>query len=334
MQRDTYEISFVCTMGTPECDEELQLFLHCFRVVHPKMPIIVGCTSSMINGKGSSKAYREFCDDGKIEWIPCLDEYLPIRRGDMEQHRGVWYSSRHTDFMMEKSVLMEHAMMRITESHANNAIPAVAFLDCDIILLGELPCIPIGMEVALSPHRINHVDESFFGRYNGGFIVASNPSVLYEWRRATRHSRYFDQASLESVAKRFSSTLFEIPPQHNYGYWRLFQTFRADPVLEAKQFSIESSGIDPEWTLCYEGLPLKSIHSHFILQVPKHAKNIKVFNSLMKRWLSRCVRPTSSAALTAAVASNGSRSIRPNRLYEMCLGKVLSGNKIPCGRFV
>ncbi|EKF30928.1 hypothetical protein MOQ_005242, partial [Trypanosoma cruzi marinkellei] len=312
-------ISYVCTMGTPECDEELYLFLRCLRVYHPDTPVIVGCTSAMLKAgeNTKSKAYAGFCNDGRMKWIPCLDPYVPIRRREMERQPGVWYPSRHTDFMMEKANLMEHAMM-LREEHGGVNTGVVLFLDCDVVLLNELPRIPSGTEVALSPHRISPRDEALFGRYNGGFVAAASPAPLHEWRRATRHSRFFDQASLENVAQKFASTLYEIPPQHNYGYWRFFQSYRKNPLLEARQFSMRRIGAQGEWMLCYEGKPLGSIHTHFLDAIHPRARDISVFNGLMKKWILKCIRPAPQATTTALCSGALAAVAAGNHRYKEC----------------
>ncbi|RNF20343.1 uncharacterized protein Tco025E_03799 [Trypanosoma conorhini] len=317
-------IACVCTMGTPECDDELCLFLRCLRVHHPDLPVVVGCTAAMLTaGEATrSRAYAGFRDDGRIEWIPCLDPYAPIDRGTMERQRGVWYPARHTDFMMEKANLMEHALAR----RAAHSAEAVLFLDCDVVLLDELPRLPRGTEVALSPHRISRKDEALFGRYNGGYVAAASPLVLHEWRRATRHSRYFDQASLECVARRFAPALYEVPPQHNYGYWRLFQPRRGDPRQEARKFTTQPVGARGEWALCYEGKPLGSIHTHLLRPADPRTRDVAAFNGLMKKWILRCTRgaPRSNAAAlcTGAVAAAAG-----NSRYERCFGPSLLANE-------
>ncbi|ORC85985.1 uncharacterized protein TM35_000311710 [Trypanosoma theileri] len=318
----TSPIFSVCTMGTPECDDELCLFLRCLRVFHPDLPVIVGCTSSMIDDRGrtTSQAFSGFRMDKKIEWVPCLDQYGSIDRTAMERQRGVWFPSRHTDFMMEKANLMERALMLRVE-HGGIGTETVAFLDCDVVLLGELPRLPRGTVVALSPHRISRESEMLFGRYNGGFLAAADPLVLHEWRRAAQFSRYFDQAALESVACGFAATLHEIPPQHNYGYWRLFQTRRGEnPLREGREFSIACVGPRRELTLCYEGAPLRSIHTHFF-HSGQQSRHIRAFNGLIKRWIHRCVCPT---AMTAGVTTaafgvcRGGASIMANTSYKKC----------------
>ncbi|KAH9586216.1 hypothetical protein LSM04_000898 [Trypanosoma melophagium] len=314
----------LCTMGTPECDDELSLFLRCLRVFHPDLSVIVGCTSAMIDhgGQTTSRAFARFRTDEKIEWVPCLDQYGSIDRTVMERQRGVWYPSRHTDFMMEKANLMERALM-LREEHGGTGTEAVAFLDSDVVLLGELPRLPRGTVVALSPHHISRESEELFGRYNGGFLAVADPLVLHEWRRAAQFSRYFDQAALESVAGGFAAKkgLHEIPPQHNYGYWRLFQTRRGDnPLREGREFSIACVGAQRELTLCYEGAPLRSIHTHFF-HSGQQSRHTRAFNGLMKRWIHRCVCPTAVAARATTVAlgvCSAGTAIMANRGYKKC----------------
>ncbi|KAG5486054.1 hypothetical protein LSCM4_06761 [Leishmania orientalis] len=287
-------INAVCTMATRECVAELALFHRALRTLHPSLPLYLGCSSEVCDAAeaatDATAQLRALHDDPHVRWVRCLDQYGPdISRTAMERQRGVWYPARHTDFMMEKANLMELAMM--TEANA----PTVAFLDCDITLLRELPCVPAATAVALSPHRIREIDEAVFGAFNGGYVVASSPEVLWEWRRATQTSRYFDQASLEHVADVFErrAQLYRLPPQHNYGFWRLLQPRCGSAVDEAKRFSITatpSSGSQQQptpMTLRYDDEPLCSVHTHFL--TPNPPRDVHLFNTVVRRWMGRCV---------------------------------------------
>ncbi|CAJ1039378.1 hypothetical protein Q4I32_000321 [Leishmania shawi] len=298
----TKPINAVCTMATRECVAELALFHRALRTFHPTLPLHLGCSSEVRDAAeaatDATAPLRALRDDAHVRWVPCLDQYGPvISRTEMERQRGVWYPARHTDFMMEKANLMELAMMTTKAS-----TPTVAFLDCDITLLRELPCVPAAAAVSLSPHWIREADEAVFGAFNGGYVVASTPEVLWEWRRATQTSRYFDQASLEHVAAIFErrALLHQLPPQHNYGFWRLLQPRCGSVVDEAKRFSIapappSGSGQQPAATVVhYDGAPLCSVHAHFF--APNPPRDVRLFCAVLRRWLGRC-RPACAAAL-------------------------------------
>ncbi|CCW62181.1 unnamed protein product [Phytomonas sp. EM1] len=321
-------IDVVCSMATKECAQELALFLTSLRAFHPTLPLVIGCSSELLKwidggqydtqGRQGSFTDGSFWDfmkpfrsDPHIRWVPCLDPYGPmIERHAMERERGVWYPSRHTDFMMEKANLMELAMatsnlsLRRSDSSAFNSAPdlildggeedspTVAFIDCDVSFLAPLPEIPRDAIVALSPHRIHHLEERLFGVYNGGFVVATHPLVLYQWRKATQTSFYFDQASLQTVAAANRTRLYELPPEHNYGYWRLFQNPSGDPTREVAKFSIspDHSTMAPRYrSVRYDGKCLGSVHTHFFPQSPV-SKEVLLFNRLLKGWITECVR--------------------------------------------
>ncbi|GET86323.1 hypothetical protein, conserved [Leishmania tarentolae] len=298
-------INVVCTMATRECIAELALFHRALRTLHPTLPLYLGCSSEVREAaEAATDATSPLCalrDDAHVRWVLCLDQYGPvISRAEMEHQRGVWYRTRHTDFMMEKANLMELAL-----TTAEARTPTVAFLDCDITLLRELPCLPAAATVALSPHWIRESDEAVFGAFNGGYVVASTPEVLWEWRRATQTSRYFDQASLEHVAAVFErrAQLHRLPLQHNYGFWRLLQPRCGNIAEEAKRFSIASapspvSGQQPAaMAIHYDGEPLCSVHTHFLM--PNLPRDVRLFNAVLQRWLGRCAatNPVCAAAL-------------------------------------
>lgn len=317
-------IDVVCTMGTRECVDELLLFLRALRVFHPRIPVIVGCTSEMLDPSAtvtrplaSSAQLRAVVDsDPHVTWVPCLDAYGPIRRQAMEAQPGVWFPSRHTDFMMEKANLMELAFQN--HHRRTTPTPAVAFLDCDVTLLAPLPTFPASAVVGVSPHHIRAQDEALFGKYNGGFVVATDPRVLFEWRKAAQQSRYFDQAALEDVADAYAphGQLHEFAAQDNYGFWRLFQSPSGSATKEAARFSIAphtQSGVPPATgpakalTLLFDGEPLRSIHTHLFLENPE-ARDVRLFNRLLKRWVFACAFPSSTALLANTAYARAFRS--------------------------
>lgn len=297
-------IEAVCTMATRECAKELALFHRTLRTFHPTIPLFLGCTAELRDAASPSLAVElsALHTDNYVHWVPCLDAYGPaISRAAMEQARGVWYATRHTDFMMEKANLMELAMRTTpvgtaAAASSSPACPVVAFLDCDLTLLRGLPTIPATAAVALSAHAIRQADEALFGRFNGGYVVASTPEVLWEWRRATATSRYFDQASLEHVAAVFEQRdqLHCLPLQHNYGFWRLLQPQRGNAVDEAARFTIApypapTSAHASPLAILYDEQPLCSLHTHFCMFGENVPRDVRLFNDLLRRWISTCV---------------------------------------------
>jgi hypothetical protein len=294
------EIGCVATLATLECMDEVRLFLASLRQHHPSLPVLVGASSAV-----AATLRKELPHDKAIMLVPCLDQYGPIDRRAMEATKGVWFPSRHCDFMMEKANVMQLALERGVASN-------VLFLDCDVVTLAPLPRLAADRSVVfgVSPHGIAAADEALWGRYNGGVVWTADPRLLFEWRRFTHRSRFHDQASLEDVVAHCRSAgigVHEFGPEVNYGYWRMMQkenrsaaSFRSDSAFEeAGRFRSQ-----PGQPIRYVpgggavSVPLQSVHTHFFLQKPPAA--MAVFNSFVRR-LVRIAGPDVYRAVHAAL---------------------------------
>ena len=188
----------------------------------------------------------------------------------MEATPGKSFRTLHDDFMMEKATILAEALT----SHTNCLL-----VDCDVLMMAPLPLAPKNCTVGLSHHRIRAEDEAMFGRYNGGWVYTDDKTVPDAWRRHTVTSRYYDQAALEDIATSHAKTLWDVPPQSNFGYWRLLQSDDVTSVL--RRFSLQRSQIH------FDGAPLQSVHTHFCM--PELLGNHgKVFNNLLTLWMKRC----------------------------------------------
>jgi hypothetical protein len=289
------EVECVVTLATVECLAELRLFLSSLRHHHVDIPVMIGASSQLM------AAWKQQADtprDDRLLWVPCLDQYGDIDRQAMEAHPGVWFPSRHCDFMMEKAAVMQLALERGLGS-------SVLYVDCDVVTLAPLPRIPADRTTVfgVSPHGIDPADEARWGRYNGGFVWTRDQRLLFEWRRFTHRSRFHDQASLEDVAQLCRggqcggarvAAVHEFGAEVNYGYWRLTQragrsasSLRDDSVwTEAQRFRSELGQpiryADPTTK---KDVPLQSVHTHFFLQQTPPA--MAVFNSFIKRLVRR-----------------------------------------------
>lgn len=290
-------IDCVVTMATQECASEFALMHASLRTFHPDIPVIVGVSSeaaatidgSHRRGVGASAdtsspevaAALQYAahtiaaevGTGQTVLVPCLDQYGAVSRRRMERQPGVWYSTRHTDFMMEKANLLEHGLHR--------GAKRPLFVDSDMLFLGPLPAMPAAAQVGVSRHRIRPSDERLFGTFNGGWVAVAGPDPIYRWRAATRHSRYFDQASLEDVAAAFSGAAaghgtYEFGTGVNYGYWRMFQATEHSLDV-ARRFAVSPGAIavGPNEPLC-------SAHTHFFM--PTDSRAIPVFNRVIASW--------------------------------------------------
>ena len=77
------------------------------------------------------------------------------------------------------------------------------FLDSDIIITDTINDIDNTKEIGVSPQfiRQEHIDKTGF--YNGGMLWTKNMSVPNDWIEFTKLSRYFDQASIEDLARKY-----------------------------------------------------------------------------------------------------------------------------------
>lgn len=184
-----------------------------------------------------------------------LDAYVGKTRADMEATSGRRFTTLFHDYTAEKIKLMRDVLSTTQTTHG------VWFLDADICLMSALPNIPDTATVALSPHYIRAADEARYGRYNAGFLWIRSTEPLDVWNAAMTGSRFFEQAALEVVAaKAEPGTLFEIAIQNNFGWWRLFQSADAPPVIESRLAFFRAAD---SVGLRYAGETLRSIHTHW-----------------------------------------------------------------------
>lgn len=310
--------SAVCTMATPECLDELELFLVSLGKHHPATPVYVACST------GLDVAFEERLQNRRrqqrtclpsstaaaapplplppVTWVPSLTGYGRISRRAMERvGSGVWYPTRHADFMMEKAAIVEHALAEVQLRHhhdhdsQSSSSPWVLFLDCDVCTMAPWPALPHDAAVGLSPHGIRPRDEQLFGRYNGGVVAVRDPLVLFSWRKFTKVSRFHDQASLEDVARSVPpAARFEFGRHVNYGYWRLMQ--QSDPPHTATGGDVQGRGVaggelsrfslDDDGRIWYDGQqPLQSVHTHLFDNAAPTP--MAVFNRLLVHWMQQ-----------------------------------------------
>jgi len=203
-----------------------------------------------------------------------LDGYHGLNRLQMERLPGKNFKTKWTDFMCEKIAAMRWAFEQTEEKHG------LWFLDADIMLFDKLPDIPEGTDIALAPHYIRDSDEEKYGRYNGGFLWLRGTASLDVWIQATHTSRFFEQAALEAVATS-AKHLYEIPIQHNFGWWRLWQSSQSpDDISKRFGYGRNLSGIG----LTFDGKPLASVHTHWY---EKTDPSTHRFNEFIKARLQK-----------------------------------------------
>jgi len=225
---------------------------------------------------------------GKLHMKDALSDYQGLTRLQMEKLPGRRFDTRWTDFMCEKINAMRWAF------EESSSLEGVWFLDADITVLGPLPSLPPGCEVGVSPHYIKTRDEAKFGRYNGGFLWISEPKFLDVWEEATKTSRFFEQAALEDVAAA-AKTVHEFPIQHNFGWWRLWQSEMGSTEMFSQfGFFRGASGIG----LTFRGEPVYSIHTHW---AEKEDYFINNFNKFILDRLGKLARHKPAAEFLGAL---------------------------------
>jgi hypothetical protein len=223
-----------------------------------------------------------YCDKAVYEWLKqvkyggiiykkaFLEPYTSFDRKQMEnQPSRKGLPNLFYDFTQEKCVLMAWAQIEVVCSEATQERvhreeqQGVLFCDADITWLGPMPQIPATAKLALSQHMIRKNDEAKFGTYNAGFLYMNDVDLPGLWKDACKTSRFFEQAALETLAEKTPmGALHLFGPEHNYGWWRLYQA----PVPSETQkgfWTIKRDASQAHSGLCVQGQPLSCVHTHW-----------------------------------------------------------------------
>lgn len=220
-----------CTICTNACGRELVGFLLSLSLHHRDAKVY-------INTDTETKEYIENSSPQpklNIDWNVCLDKYSNKTRFQMEQ-MGIW-----SDLQMEKSSVISRAL-----EHASDTL----FIDCDTLIIDRL-FVDKSKQLGISPQFICDGEVEKTGYYNGGLLWTNQKNLPEKWREFTKTSRYFDQASIEDLAKVYDH--FEFGENYNLHTWR-FRLGREDnlPHLTVKDDRI-----------MFKDQRLKFFHTHF-----------------------------------------------------------------------
>jgi hypothetical protein len=221
--------------------EDFKIFLYSLQLFVSPLPSLHIATDDDTLSELMKLTYH-----GYREFYTIMNRYTGMDRKEMEA-KGVF-----KDYTSEK--------LRVIELAFVEAKTGVWFFDADICFFGPLPTLPATATVGLSPHYIRKSDTDLYGIYNAGFLWLKDPSWIKVWRDAIPASRFFEQASLEDVARAAKDGLYEFDVNHNYGWWRMFQSSHS-PTHQKEMFGINramGAGIT------VENLPLGSVHTHFL----------------------------------------------------------------------
>lgn len=252
------EPSSFSTICTKQCKQELIGFLLSLSLHHPDANTYVICDSDT----------KKCVDDLtpklklKIHWFVELDKYSNMNRNEMEK-RGVW-----SDFQMAKADVIEKALINEEDT---------LFLDSDIVILDKIDCIDKSKQIGLSPQFIKKSSVDSYGYYNGGVLWTKEKTIPNDWKKYTKTSRYYDQASLEDLAKYYS--FFEFGDNCNLQTWRFVSGLEPGNVI-ASYINVKHNKV------YYKNKPLKFIHTHFN---QKQFKNINDF-FIQKLQNAKCYR--------------------------------------------
>ena len=248
--------SSICTSN---CAFELVGLLLSLSVYHPNEKMFILCdtkTKEIIDNMTPQPKLQ-------ITWFIELDKYDGMNRQIMER-KGNW-----SEFQMSKANIISHALKNVNDT---------LFLDSDIIITDTINDIDMSKDLGVSPQFISksHVDRT--GYYNGGMLWTKNKEVPNDWIFFTKKSRYFDQASIEDLAKKYS--YFEFGENYNLQCWRVLLSNESPQQI--------SNHITSKDKLYYKNKPLKFVHTHFLDNrfqqfnnlIIKHLSNAKMYKML------------------------------------------------------
>ena len=223
-----------CFIYTNSSFNELQGMLMSLSLYHPYVPVY-GLVDTKTKNSIDNIMYLLKL---KLNLYITLDKYSDKNRSIMEQE-GIF-----KEFLLNKAEVMKLALQNY-----NNTM----LLDCDIVFFKTINNIDKTKELALSPHYIKKTNTDEVGYYNVGILWTKNIKVVNDWIEFTKTSRYFEQASLEDLAKKYSFQ--EFGKEVNFMPWRII-------VGENPQQVVNSININND-TLNIGDKPLVFLHTHF-----------------------------------------------------------------------
>jgi hypothetical protein len=225
------EPSSFCTIATIGCVDEFVAHVCSLYRWHPTKPVY-----AMVDTETMERVTKCLPFLKNLKMYPKLDQYSGKNRAQMERE-GTW-----TQFQMLKATVMKCALLKESD---------VMYLDSDILVTEVLHIDP-DFELGLSPHYIKKSDTDKFGFYNGGMIWTSNARVCDDWILASKTSRFFDQAALEELPKKYRH--FDFGEDYNISWWRVSQS---DETYQQMTQYFDINGAR------FKNKQIKCVHTHF-----------------------------------------------------------------------
>ena len=249
------------TICTSNCAFELIGLLLSLSVYHTDERIYILCDTKTKQIIGDMTPAPKL----DIYWFTELDKYDGMDRHTMVA-KNIW-----SEFQMAKATVIEYAL----KSSADTML-----LDSDIVVTDVIDDIDTTKDLGVSPQFITQEHVIKTGYYNGGTLWTKNKNVPSDWIEFTKKSRYFDQASIEDLAKKYSH--FEFGENYNLQCWRMLLSTESQSQIAGHVTS------KPNDKLYYKNKPLKYVHTHFLEKhlnvfndvIIKHLKNAKMYKIL------------------------------------------------------
>jgi hypothetical protein len=265
----------VCTLANRHAVRDLRVLFETLKIFQKELPDMY----VFVDSESAAEVQRLGYPPEKLHLRVALEPYHGLNRRQMESMPGAAHPTLFGDFTAEKAALLEWVG---SDGAAAAAATGVFFLDADICLLGPLPAPPAGCKLALSPHMIRSHDTDRFGIYNAGFLWVQDPTTFAgAWRDACKTSRFFEQGCLEDLFAAFPETeRHEFGKEHNYGWWRLFQS-DASPEQQLAEWGLSRTA---PAGITVAGRPLGSVHTHWYEQSDRATAT---FNKLVLERLEK-----------------------------------------------
>jgi hypothetical protein len=276
----TKSVSLVATLATVDAIKDLRVLLYTLAAFNSPAPAVYLYCDERVADIAPSFKYP-----GALHMQKALTRYSGLTRRQMEAQAGRQPGkSLWMELMMEKLNLIEW----VFEKEGSRALAeGVLFCDADICFLGPLPQIPTSAALALSPHGIRPLDESKFGRYNGGFLWVADLELVAAWRDACDGARFYEQSALEDVAEALRvaapAAFYEFPRTQNYGWWRMWQGEQAPETLQ-REWTMNRMKCPRGVGILLNGEPMGSVHTHWAEQ---RDRATVVFNQWVLEWIRK-----------------------------------------------
>lgn len=246
-----------CSVCTKGCVDELVAYLISLSIHHRNAHFYLLCDNeTKYHVKHNNPTIQL-----NLHIYPELDDYSSYNRQEMER-LGIWQT-----FQMQKAEVIKKAF--------NDGRSDTMLMDSDILVLHPLE-VDNSKDLNVSPHYINKRHTDRFGYYNGGCLWTKNIEVANDWIEFTKTSRFYDQASIEDLAKKYDH--YELDETYNFAWWRTCPLHNDESEMVKSRIQIND-----ENQICYNKSPIKFIHTHFYKNGdPERSFNMMFFGAFIR----------------------------------------------------